>query len=94
MPFRIPLSVPSSEKGTVFLSTIAVSKTVEGAVTNQQFEFTAEFTGLKPNSTINTSTAGRIIADADGYATKTFFLKSGEKRVYCRCSGRCKIYSN
>ena len=60
-------------------STITVSKTVEGATTNQLFEFTIEFTGLKPNSTINTSTAGRIIADTDGYATKTFFLKNGEK---------------
>lgn len=60
-------------------STITVSKTVEGATTNQLFEFTIEFTGLKPNSTINTSTAGRIIADTDGYATKTFFLKDGEK---------------
>ena len=60
-------------------STITVSKTVEGATTNQLFEFTIEFTGLKPNSTINTSTAGRIISDADGYATKSFFLKSGEK---------------
>ena len=60
-------------------STITVSKTVEGAATDQPFEFTIEFTGLKPNSTINTSAAGRIIADADGYATKTFFLKDGEK---------------
>ena len=59
-------------------STITVSKTVEGAATNQMFEFTIEFTALKPNSTVNTSTAGRIIADADGYATKTFFLKGGE----------------
>ena len=60
-------------------STITVSKTVEGAATDQPFEFTIVFTGLKPNSTINTSAAGRIIADADGYATKTFFLKDGEK---------------
>ena len=59
--------------------TITVSKTVEGATTDQLFEFTIEFTGLKPNSTINTSTDGRIISDADGYATKSFFLKSGEK---------------
>ena len=60
-------------------STITVSKTVDGATTDQLFEFTIEFTGLKPNSTVNTDTAGRIIADADGYATKTFFLKNGEK---------------
>lgn len=60
-------------------STITVSKTVEGATTDQLFEFTIEFTGLKPNSTISTCTVGRIIADADGYATKTFFLKNGEK---------------
>ena len=61
--------------------TITVSKTVEGATTDQLFEFTIEFTGLKPNSTINTSTDGRIISDADGYATKSFFLKSGEKLI-------------
>ena len=60
-------------------STITVSKTVEGAATDQPFEFTIEFIGLKPNSTINTSIAGRIISDTDGYATKTFFLKDGEK---------------
>mgnify|MGYP003371848181 CR=1 FL=1 len=60
-------------------STITVSKTVEGATTDQLFEFTIEFTGLKPNSTVNTDTAGRITADADGYAAKTFFLKNGEK---------------
>lgn len=60
-------------------SKITVSKKVDGAATDQLFEFTIDFTGLKPNSTINTDAAGRIIADADGYATKTFFLKNGEK---------------
>ena len=60
-------------------STLTVSKTVEGAATDQPFEFTIAFTGLKPNSTVNTDSIGRITADADGYATKSFFLKNGEK---------------
>ena len=60
-------------------STITVSKTVSGIDKGNQFEFTIEFTGLKPGSTISTGTAGRIVAEADGYATKSFFLKNGGK---------------
>ena len=59
-------------------STITVSKTVSGIDKGNQFEFIIEFTGLKPNSTVNTDSIGRITADTDGYATKSFVLKNGE----------------
>ena len=57
---------------------LTVRKRVDGTATDQSFEFTIDITGLKPNSVINTDTIGRITADTDGYATKSFYLKDGE----------------
>lgn len=62
--------------------TITISKEVTGKTDNDtSFEFTIDFSGLKPNSTILTDTIGRITADDDGDATKTFFLKNKESLV-------------
>ena len=57
---------------------LVIQKEVDGTTTDQSFEFTIDITGLKPNSVINTDKAGRITADGDGYATKSFYLKNDE----------------
>ena len=55
-----------------------IGKIVDGATTDQKFEMTIDISGLKPNSVLNTDSIGRITADADGYATKSFFLSHHE----------------
>ena len=55
-----------------------IGKIVDGPTTDKKFEMTVDISGLKPNSVINTDTVGRITADADGYATKSFFLSHHE----------------
>ena len=55
-----------------------IGKLVDGTTTDQKFEMTVDISGLKPNSVLNTDSIGRITADADGYATKSFFLSHHE----------------
>ena len=55
-----------------------IGKIVDGTTTDQKFEMTIDISGLKPNSVLNTDSIGRITADADGYATKSFFLSHHE----------------
>ena len=57
---------------------LLIGKIVDGTTTDKKFEMTVDISGLKPNSVLNTDSIGRITADADGYATKSFFLSHYE----------------
>lgn len=88
-------TVEEGEKTTVtFINTLAFTQqlTVKKTVThgegekqinsNEKFEVTVTFTGLKPGARIDTDSVGILTADDTGMAVKTFHMKDQQSVVF------------